>query len=800
MTRPAAALAYSRSFPRPSHSPRGCGGDPRGYFGKPLETGTLPRMTEGEVRRGASWRWLGPALAVLWVTGPAVAASPGAGSGSADPEAIDAAGTAPGTAPPELHVPRIDDPGIRVDAQLDEPAWAATTLVIDRFWMREPVDEGESPLPTEVRVFHDGQALYFGFRCTGEPGVRVRSHVGQREDINRDDQVGIYLDTFDDDRRAFVFYANAMGVQQDIRMGEDTGWNFEWDARFRSAGRIVGDDYVIEVAIPFESLRFPRGEEQRFGLVLTRKLEGRGEKVTFPHVPRGPGMMSHAATLVGIAAVDPGPPLEIIPSVTFGHGVTRDDGGAMAPDPPLGLESLHSGLTLRWGITSNVSLGLAVHPDFSQVESDPGQLDVNHRYALYLDEKRPFFLEGIDVFRTPMSMLYTRSIVSPIEGLNLNGVEGGWTVGLLHAVDGEPSASVVGEATTPGFMDEDVEGRRAVDNVLRIKRDVGKRGAIGVFLADKEIGDGPTPAAYNRVGGVDAYLPIGKLVTLEGQGLYSMTGETGGDRIHGGAYEIEAALDDGKGDAWLGHSNIGRGFRAETAYRTRVDTLETYGGGGYQFDVGRKALTWVHPWASAGIGHDHDGTFTDQWSDLGVAWKLWRVNTLGIGGMQWHETYEGQRFQGGVGWLRLRSAALDAFRWKAEGWVGSEVNYDPEDLFRGTFYEVSFQGHWRLFRRLTAELVFTHHAMSRPEGGLHYSVQLIRTVWLLALRHDLWIRAVLDLNTYREDLGLELLAAYVPSPGTAVYLGYSEGAAWDDGPLAARDRRVFIKLQVMFKP
>ncbi len=420
--------------------------------------------------------------------------------------------------PPELDLPRIDGAGIRVDAILDEAAWDAAPLQIDTFYRFTPVDEGEADLPTRVRAFHDERALYFAFQCTGDPGVRIRGHVGAREDIDRDDQVGIYLDTFDDDRRGFVFYVNAVGVQQDIRMGEDTGLNFEWDAPFRSAGRIIDDGYVIEVAIPFESLRFPRSKEQRFGLILTRLLESRGEKIIFPDVPNSPRMWSHAATLVGIRDVDPGAPLDIIPAVTFGHGVSRGEDGAMAPEREFGLDSFHRGVTLRWGITPNVSLGLAVHPDFSQIESDPGQLDINTRYALDLDEKRPFFLEGIDVFRTPLEMLYTRSIVSPVEGLNVNGVENGWTLGVLHAVDSQPSASVVSEAVTPGFGADDVAGRHAVDNVLRIKRDVGKRGSIGLFLADKELGDGARPDAYNRVGGIDAFVPVGKRSPSRGRG------------------------------------------------------------------------------------------------------------------------------------------------------------------------------------------------------------------------------------------------------------------------------------------
>jgi len=714
--------------------------------------------------------------------------------------ALIGTGAAVGSEPPELELPHIDGRAIRIDGVLDEAAWGADPLVIDTFYRFIPVDEGEADLPTRVRAFHDDLALYFAFECQGDPGARVRGHVGVREDINRDDQVGIYLDTFDDDRRGFVFYVNAVGVQQDIRMGEDTGLNFEWDARFRSAGRIVDDGYVVEVAIPFASLRFPRGREQRFGLALTRKLEGRGEKIIFPDIPRAPGMWSHAATLTGIRDVDPGPPLDVIPSVTFGHGVARGEDGTMAAERAFGTDSFHQGVTLRWGITPNLSLGLAVHPDFSQIESDPDQLDVNTRYALSLDEKRPFFLEGIDVFRTPMEMLYTRSINSPIEGLNVNGVEKGWTLGVLHAVDERPTASVVGEADTPGFSADEVEGRYAVNNVVRVKRDVGKRGAIGLFLADKEVGDGPTPDAYNRVGGLDAYIPVGKLLTLEGQGLYSMTGARGGERIHGGAYRFEATLDDGNGDAWVGHSNVARGFRAETGFRTKVDVLETWGGGGYRFDTSRKVLTWVHPWAGIGMAHDHSGAFTDHWADVGVAWKLWRTSTVGVGAMNWHETYEGQRFDGGTGWLRIRSAAVDAVRWTLAGYVGTEVNYDPADLFQGRYYELFANLHLRLFRHLTADVDFTHHAMHRPGGGLHYQVQLLRTVLVLSLRHDLWLRTVLDLNTHREDLAVQLLFAYVPHPGTAIYVGYSEGAAWDAGAAEVRERSVFVKLQLMFKP
>lgn len=706
----------------------------------------------------------------------------------------------PAAAQPTVTIPRVDGDRIRVDAHLDEEAWQRA-LVVHEFHNFYPLDEGLADVPTEARLFYDDRALYVSFRCGGADG-RVRAHVGVREDINRDDQVGVYLDTFDDDRRGFVFYVNAMGVQQDFRYGVDTGLNFEWDARYRSAGRLVEGGYVVEMVIPFRSLRFPRGDEQTFGLMLTRKLTSRGDKIVYPDVDRGPGMWEQAATAVGIRGVTPGQPLELIPSATFSSSWARDDDGQMVMPGPLGPDNLHGGLTMRFGPTPNTSLGVAINPDFSQVESDPDQLDVNTRYALYLDEKRPFFLEGIDAFDVPMEALYTRSIVSPLEGINLNGVERGWSVGLLHAVDQAPAASLAAEVDTPGFGGDDVEGRMAVNNVLRVRRDVGRNGAVGLFLADKELGSSLTagPEAYNRVGGADAFVPIGEYVTVQGQALFSSTGQQGGPSIHGGAYQVAAELDDGHGRAWLFHQNVARDFRVETGFVSRVDRVDLEGGGEYRFDVDRGVLTDVFPWVAAGASMDHGGTFTDEWAIGAVRWRLARLNYLTFGGDQWHELYGDERFTGGGGWVKFFSSALDVFRWSVRAYAGSELYYDPDDPFQGPSWGVNGEVSLRLARRLGVEVDVNHHAMYQPEGDLQYDIQLVRVTALLAFTHDLWLRTVVQANSYDRDLDLEVLLAYVPHPGTAVYLGYSEADAWENGSLGAENRTLLCKVQVMFMP
>ena len=704
--------------------------------------------------------------------------------------------------PPTIDLPHLPGAAIRLDGVLDEEHWQRAHR-IDEFWNFDPVDQGRSEFPTTAWIFHDGEHLYFAFDCPSPDEARVRAHLGAREDINRDDQVGIYLDTFDDDRRGFVLYVNALGVQQDIRVGEDTGWNFDWDARFRSAARIDDHGYKVEVAVPFESLRFPRGAEQRFGLVLTRKLASRNVKIAYPHVEQGPSLWAQAATLTGIHDVAPGRPLEIIPSATFSATWERDDGaGTLGLEHPIDLSNLHRGLTMRWAMSPNTSLGVAVNPDFSQVESDPDQLDVNTRYALFLDEKRPFFMQGLDAFDVPLDVLYTRSIVSPLEGINLNGVENGWTVGVLHAVDQAPAGSLVAEYATPGFEDDDVRDRLGVTNVLRVKRDVGRQAAVGLFVADKELGQGlpEAPDAYNRVGGLDAYVPIGKRVRIQGQALYSMTGQREGERIHGGAYNLSASVRDSHGEVWLEHQNIGRDFRSESGFVTRVDRIDTELGGEYRFDVDRGALTDIKPWAEAGVGFTHDGTFADQWADAAVRFKIARLNYLTFGATQWHELYASQRFTTAEGYLSFISSAIDVLRFSVSGNVAGEINYDPDDLFLGPSWEIEGDVLLRLLRRLSVEVTATHHAMFRPGGDPHYDIQIVRSGVLLSFTRDLWLRAVAEVNTHDQDLDLELLLGYTPVPGTAVYLGYSEGAAWAQRPFGTEHRTLFLKVQLLFMP
>ena len=175
-----------------------------------------------------------------------------------------------------------------MDGDLDEPSWQSATPVTD-FLKYTPTEGGPPPGVTEVRFLQDDRNLYVGIRVADAP-YRVRARMSARERINADDQVGIYLDTFHDGRSGYIFYLNALGIQQDVRHNSGN-WNPNWDTAFRSQGRVTDDGFELEVAFPWRSLKFPSNDRQVWGLILTRKVPHEGAKYAFPDITAKPALV-----------------------------------------------------------------------------------------------------------------------------------------------------------------------------------------------------------------------------------------------------------------------------------------------------------------------------------------------------------------------------------------------------------------------------------------------------------------------------------------------------------------------------
>ncbi|HSG40620.1 MAG TPA: DUF5916 domain-containing protein, partial [Thermoanaerobaculia bacterium] len=419
----------------------------------------------------------------------------------------------PGT--PPLKVERAASK-ITLDGTLDEAAWGSAAKMELRYETR-PAENTPPPVRTEVFFTYDEDHLYVAFRSHDPDPSEIRAHLSDRDTAFSDDFVGIVLDPFNDERRAFEFFVNPVGVQMDL-FNDDVGGNEDesWDAIWDAAGKIHAGGYDIEIAIPWSSLRFPRTEgDQTWGFDALR-FYPRSQRHRIASQPMDRNVscyLCQVSKLTGFSGVTPGRNVEVTPTVTSNRTDQRE-GGAL--DRPLGEGDVETelGVTGRWGVTPNLTLNAAINPDFSQVEADAAQLDVNSQFALFFPEKRPFFLEGADFFRTPLDVVFTRNVSDPDWGVKLTGKEGMNAIGVFAARDERTDVILPGSngSRTASFPME------TTDAVLRYRRDLGSSSALGVLFTGRE-GDG----YFNRVGGLDGLYRISDTNQIRAQYLSSQT-------------------------------------------------------------------------------------------------------------------------------------------------------------------------------------------------------------------------------------------------------------------------------------
>ena len=328
------------------------------------------------------------------------------------------------------------DGAFEIDGRLEEAAWQdATRIEIDK--ETRPGENIAARVKTTAYLLEDGEYLYVAFDARDPDPKAIRAYLRDRDSAWDDDFVGIVIDSYGDERRAFEFFANALGVQMDltnddINQNEDSSWDAIWD----SVGRINENGYIVEMQIPLNQLRFPHVDGKKsWGIDLLR-FYPREHRYRFSNNVLNRNINCYLCQMQeirGLDGVEPGRDMEIVPTLTASQSSTTDDPGIV----PLssGSNDAELGVSMRWGITQDTTVNLAINPDFSQVEADAAQLDVNNQFALFFPEKRPFFLEGADYFSTPIRAVFTRSVADPSVGAKLTGKRGRHTYGLFSTED-----------------------------------------------------------------------------------------------------------------------------------------------------------------------------------------------------------------------------------------------------------------------------------------------------------------------------------------------------------------------------
>jgi len=669
-----------------------------------------------------------------------------------------------------------------LDGVLDEAAWQAAEPVTD-FVQYEP-NQGQPSSAVEARLLLDDDTLYVGFVVRTD-----RDLVGpvvRRDETLFHDWVGVLLDTFADGQRAFAFRANPRGVQADGVFSDGSHiWMqpLAWDGVYRAEGHVSDAGYSVELAIPLRSLRYS-ADGGDWGLVLIHFQPQPWSIFTWPELSKdASGVLVQAASM----HMDLPPPqrqLELLPTLT---GFVDAEGATADP-----------GLGAKVGLSSSLTLDLALNPDFSQIESDPQQVTANLKYPLQFSEKRPFFLESLDLFQTAIEVVHTRSVVNPLLGYKLTGRASALGVGLLGALDQSPAPSTIaydfarGEAL-PTWDDDTVAGTQALVHVMRLRQDLGGGASVGTLWADKELlGTG----LANRVGGLDVLVPMGRF-KLGAQAALSQT-DTPEGLLVGPAWNLQLDRSGERFEATLFHSLLSESFRAETGFLEEVGRAEQGGRLGLRFnDVG--PLRFVGPALFGDVSVDRDGQVVGY--ELGP-----KVEALfGEGGYaNVNVTANGERFRGQDFqlWASEGYVGFSPTSWSGLGgwwWVGTSPLYDfdvdPDAIFAGFAASVGPEASVTIAYRIQVSTTGSINRFYGPDGSVIYDTVLVRPEVSVNLTRELSLRLIEDWSSYERVLASSALLAWQRNHGTAVYLGYA-----GESVERTAEHTVFAKVSLLWRP
>ncbi len=750
-------------------------------------------------------------------------------------------------------IPR-QNAAVQLDGALTEPEWASAALLtgFSQFFPNDGVAATDS---TEVLVWYSATALHVGIRAFAAPGT-VRATLADRDKITQDDNVQLFLGTYGDSRQALVFAVNPFGIQSDgvltetgavtsagfgggtpkAREAVDLSPDYVW----QSKGAIRDWGYEVEISIPFKSLRYKTGDEQQWQLNIIRTVQSTGvEESWVPALRASASFLAQSGKLTGLRDLRRGLTLDLTPTITSSANGTPDPvssrWGYSATRPQIGG-------SVRWGVTSNLTVAGTANPDFSQVEADATQFSLDPRSAVFFAERRPFFLESQEQFSTPNRLIYTRRITRPIAAVKLTGKQDGFDIGVLSAVDSKNAS---------------FDGRNSpIYNVLRLQRDIGGQSRLGLSYTDKIDG-----SRWNRVLGVD-----GRFV----RGIFSLQTQLAGSASNNGSSTVEAPL-------WTVASVVnGRHFFGSYNFSGISPKFDAQSG--FISRPGIATISATHQWKMFGAPGAFVEAFIPEFYLLGryryddfVAGRQaqdrqlhFRTNTRLSGGWQVGAQLLLETFgydtalYANYAVLRPKAGGVDTLRYTGtkilpnRDWVfsistpefrkfsfnsyvvfGQDENF-PEwssahvAITQGTLNmrpteQLRLAATWNFetYNRRTDE----SRVLTRTTQRLRAEYQLSRQIFLrligeLAMQQQDSLRDDSRTNApvyYRSSTGaytraaafnrrtgrLDFLFSYLPSPGNVVYLGYGDALRADapqgTDPLRRTRDVFFLKLSYLFR-
>jgi hypothetical protein len=736
-----------------------------------------------------------------------------------------------------VRIPRFEAAPV-IDGQLNDAIWQ-TAAVFGDFVQTNPGDNVTPTHPTEFMMGYDAKNLYMAFRIKQDKNT-VRATVARRDNIFNDDYVLVHLDTFNDQRQAYLLFFSPLGIQADGTFTEGRGEDYSLDIVMDSKGVLTEDGFTIEVAIPFKSLRYEAGKDKQWGLHINRRVKYKNNEYNswMPTNRSISGWLNQAGHITGLEGIETTRQLEINPSITLSETGRRtrftfdgDPAGRYVND---GVKA-EFGTTAKFSVTPAITLDFAYNPDFAQVEADAPVTTANQRFPIFFAEKRPFFLERIDIFRSGLDVVNTRAIIDPDLAVKLTGRRGRNTFGLLYASDNAPGNFSKDERQS--LFECQLEQRtdptrfcgieRFVDKnahigILRIKRDIGSQHNLGLFATSYNFIE-----RHNDTAGFDGRFRINPKTVTE----FQVLGTTSRRNFYdpdldrslyrtGNGFGYRSYLERADRNLYMNFLAIGRtrDYRADVGFSQRYDS--NYLGSYIRYQTDRdqkKSIVYKRVQNSTNITYDWRGRSQYEITDTSGMLALQRQTFVQLGFQLGYERVFEHEFganrsatrQGAFfGPSAERSAPFKAIQGFIETTPNKQffafffVDYtwglmeydtgngpdfprasraallDPNNGFdpgpgNQLFIDSSFR--YQPTSAFQTQLNYNKRRLIRHDTGLvAFDDNIFSSRSTYQFSRNTFARLRLDYSTLNKYLRPQLVVGWTPNPGTALYIGYND--------------------------
>jgi len=721
---------------------------------------------------------------------------------------------------PSLHITPITG-DIRIDGEIDEASWADAARAVN-FSENFPDELAEPPIGIEVLVTYDSDNLYLAYLIKDDPS-EIRSNFSDRDAIFSDDYVGMLLDINGDGQQTYFIAANPKGIQGDTFMsanGEDVSFNMIYE----SAGKITESGYQVEMAIPFRSLRFPESDVQswRATFWITHPRDSRNQ-YSWAGISRDdPCFSCQMGFLEGMRGIRAGKNLEILPALTGSQSGTLADFDQPEGQFDNDVLTAEPSLNVKYGITSDLTADLTINPDFSQIESDAAQIDVNSTFALFFPERRTFFQEGSDLFQTSIQTVYTRSINDPIVANKLTGRFGNLSIGYIGARDNESPVLLPFEESS-----RLISGGKSFSNIIRARQSFSNSSFIGALVTDRRLDAGGSGSTFS----LDGSIRFLTNYTVSFQAVASRTIEATDEEMTAGLGDL--TFDDGKytaafdGESFWGHAlngSIKRGARHwnfDVTYRELSPTFRADNGFISQNAV-RRIMSYqnvtfypkssfidrISPRIMGMKSWNFDGLSKSDWFAPGLNLQLKRQTYVNLQMRFAREIFAEKEFTGirsFFGYVRSNFSEKIQLGFNLN-W-GRSIARNVEEPFLGDSRTFGANATFRPTHRFVIQPQINYSDLKDPDTGEDvFSGYILRSRFNYQFTGKLLARVIVQYNDFEESLEIDPLVTYRVNSFTVFHVGsthrydtFGGQNPGDPSVFSQSSRQIFFKAQYLFR-